>query len=242
MVEFDVLMSALFSLVLIISLDVIGIKIALKYRVNKNRTFLLMGMTWIGLSELWVSSFITVFLVVLDPTSTGLTPELFVILSFLLLPLTCIFYITAATDLILNKYQRILQIMVIIYCIFFDFVLFYFIFTGNTSAIFIMHTYYDVEYTFITFSLLMPILATFVIFGYLIAFEAIRSKDKDVTLKGKLLLLAFTMFAIGTALDALTINPLIDFFDRIFIIASAFFFYCGYILPKWIKKIFRLDR
>ena len=63
MVPVEVLISGFFSLFLIIIFFIIGLMIALKYREFKKPALLYMGLAWIGISQLWWSSCITVFMV-----------------------------------------------------------------------------------------------------------------------------------------------------------------------------------
>jgi hypothetical protein len=72
-----------------------------------------------------------------------------------------------------------------------------------------------------------------------------QSEDLEVNLKGKLLIVGLLLFLLGAGLDGLKsffIAP--EFLDvtllinRIILSVSAIFFYGGFILPNWMKKIF----
>ena len=83
------------------------------------------------------------------------------------------------------------------------------------------------------------ILISFVFTGIIIAMISMRAENLEIKLKGKLLLLAFILFAIGAALDAVgPLIPLTVVLTRIILILSAIAFYSGFILPNWMKKLF----
>ena len=73
--------------------------------------------------------------------------------------------------------------------------------------------------------------------GILIAKESIKSDDPDVKLKGKFILLAFIIFLIAAALDALLPITFIALpIVRILLISTAILFYIGLFTPEWLKK------
>ena len=76
--------------------------------------------------------------------------------------------------------------------------------------------------------------------GVTFALKTIKLDDPDMKLKGKLLLVAFPAFSVGALMDAAiptTAVTLVIF--RILLIISAFLFYGGFILPDWMKKLFK---
>jgi hypothetical protein len=89
--------------------------------------------------------------------------------------------------------------------------------------------------------------------GIQFAQKSIRSSDKDIILKGKLLRGAFISFTIAALLEktARSIMLGVVFQDptdplllvmlaivRVLLVLSAFAFYGGFLLPRWIKEIF----
>ena len=77
----------------------------------------------------------------------------------------------------------------------------------------------------------------FLITGVKFSLKTITIDNPETKLKGKLLLIAFISFSIGSVLDSMvpsTALTLIIF--RLILISSAIEFYGGFILPKWIKK------
>ena len=85
------------------------------------------------------------------------------------------------------------------------------------------------------------VILTILITGVLFSIKTMKSNDKLVQWKGKLLLIAFISYTIGASLDTLlTLNVYTLVLCRSFEILSSITFYGGYILPKWIKN--RLSR
>jgi len=84
----------------------------------------------------------------------------------------------------------------------------------------------------------LSVLITFLITGILFANSAIKSNDKESKLKGKILLLAILSYAVGSVWDgvfASTGSLLIV--SRIILTISSVFFYYGFFLPNWMKRI-----
>lgn len=90
--------------------------------------------------------------------------------------------------------------------------------------------------------------------GLQFAAKSIRSDDKDVRLKGKLLRGAFIAFTIAVLLEKSARSLLLGvvFHNpndpiltimlavvRVLLVLSAFAFYGGFLLPRWIKDIFQ---
>ena len=75
--------------------------------------------------------------------------------------------------------------------------------------------------------------------GILIARESLKSEDREIKLKGRFLLIAFISWTIGALMDAaLDPNIITLTIARLILISSAIEFYCGFLLPERIKKIF----
>lgn len=238
MLAIDVIISAFFSLMLIVVFTTIGLKIIQRYRTYKMRALLFMGIAWIGLSQLWWSSFLTVLLVLLNISNEGLTPELYVLLSVSFIPFTGLFYVTAITDLTMEKYQRYLQLAVIIFGAIFEIICFYAILSNNSELFLKKNNAYDVENSILSITLLSIFLVSFLILGFLFAFETFKSSSPEIKLKGRFLILAYICFSFGAAVDMLLTNPVLDFLDRLILTISAIIFYWGFTLPKWIKTLF----
>ena len=233
--EIHEIISAYISLGLIISFILIGSTISSKYFIHKNRTLLFMGLFWICLSQAWWSSFINVFLILTNINDQGLTPELYFLFTFTLIPLTGFFYIAAMTDLIINKYQKHLLILEVVFTLGFEIFCIYNLFI-NPSIIITKSSPTLIVYSTILILSILSLSSVILIFGFLLSIEALKADEKEMKLKGKILLIAFILFLIGGIMDTIEFTTFLDFLDRIILIMSAILFYIGFILPDWIKR------
>ncbi len=73
---------------------------------------------------------------------------------------------------------------------------------------------------------------------------SMRVKENPTVMwKGRIILLSFILFAIGGLGDALVqANEIIVIIlFRVLLVLSSTFFYIGFIMPKWMKKILSLE-
>ena len=234
--ELHEIISAFFSLGLIVSFILIGLTISSKYFKHRNRALLFMGLFWIFLSQAWWSSFINVFLILTNINDQGLSPELYFLLTLTLIPFTGFFYIAAMTDLIYKKYQKHFLLIEIISTVGFEIFCISSLIT-NPSIIITKTSPTLIVYSIYLISGILGLSAVILIFGFLLSIEALKSDEREMKLKGKILLIAFILFLIGGIMDTMEFTTFLDFLDRIILILSAILFYIGFILPDWIKKI-----
>ena len=234
--EIHEIISAFFGLALIISFILIGLTISSKYFKYKIRTFLFMGLFWIFLSQAWWSAFINVFLIMTNINPQGLTPELFFLCNFTLIPLTGFFYIVAMTDLIYTQYQKHFIAIELIFTGSFEIFCIYNIFT-NPSLIISKPSPISIIYSIYLILFIFVLTLVILIFGFLLSIETLKAHEPEMRLKGKILLIAFVLFLIGGVMDTMEFTTFLDFIDRIILIISAIMFYIGFILPEWVKKI-----
>ncbi len=237
MVPLEEIISGIFSLILIIVFITIGIKIILKYKIGKKRALIFMGLAWIGLSQLWWSSFLNVFFVLANISSTGLTPVQYVIFSVAFIPLTGFCYVTAITDLILERAQHYLQAVAIIFGGFFEILFLYSIISGNTSMFLTKKGAYYVRNSSLSITLMVLFLAFFLLLGMIFAIQTFKSDNPEIRLKGKFLIIAYVTFSFGAVIDMLPF-PLLNYIERLVAMISAVIFYSGFTMPEWIKKLF----
>ena len=214
-----------------------GAFIASKYFKYKQRTFLFVGIAWMGLCEPWLSSGIS-FLLAVITGGEGLSPEMYAIIGMSFVPWSMLAWLIAFTDLTIKKHQKLILISFAIFGIIFDICLFYFL-SIDPDLIVILNDPVDAEYQTIIRIFLFIIIIIIFITGMLFARESLKSKNPEIRLKGKLLLTAFLLFTIGGIFDGLLpLNIYTLTFARILLISSAISFYCGFLLPNWVIKIF----
>lgn len=236
------LVSGIFSLVFISIAIIIGLLIISKYFKYKKNILLLVGFVWIIMSEVWWSSSFS-FIVTLS-TGIVLTDEIYFFIGNLFVPLGILLWMKAFTDLKYKDKQKIILIIFAVICTLY-YVTFIPIIFIDVSVIGEMRSAVDANYTPIALVFLLTGLFTFVISGLIFARESLKSGNWEIKIKGKFLILAFVMFGIGAGLDGLkpyfispTFLDVVLVIDRVILIFSAFSFYCGFILPRFIKELF----
>ena len=66
---------------------------------------------------------------------------------------------------------------------------------------------------------------------------SIKTEEEEIKLKGKVSLIAFSLFVVGALIDYLFITKISNIIARLRLVISSISFYIGFILPKWAKKI-----
>ncbi|KKM26572.1 hypothetical protein LCGC14_1583450 [marine sediment metagenome] len=101
----------------------------------------------------------------------------------------------------------------------------------------------DIDYKgfvliFLAFSLLVSTIT-----GNDFSIASLKIKDNPVTRwKGRFLILSFNFFAIGAIGDGfLPLTPATLIIFRLFMMLSSTFFYLGFMLPKWLRKLLKLE-
>jgi hypothetical protein len=94
---------------------------------------------------------------------------------------------------------------------------------------------YNLILTIYQIFLLLVFLITFILF----ARESISSKNPELKLKGQFLLVSAFSFTIGAILEIMSsLSIVILILAKVLLILSAFEFYNGFFLPKWINELF----
>ncbi|MFX1326150.1 MAG: hypothetical protein ACFE8N_14465 [Promethearchaeota archaeon] len=242
----DILQGA-FSLIFVIISLIIGITILSKYFEHKNRLFILVGISWIGVANPWMPDSISFLMNIIVQES--LPVEWYFVIGNCFIPIALLTWFVAYTDMIRRSAQKKVIIITVLLSIVFEIVFFILFFTDITLIGEIsLSRPFTVEFgIFITVYLLIVIMAMLVT-GIIFAQKSVRSEDREIRLKGKLLRAAFITFTIAAILDSLlgTIfedptDPLLAIMVvlvRILLIISALEFYGGFLLPRWMKEIF----
>ncbi|UCD01965.1 MAG: hypothetical protein JSV23_02795 [Promethearchaeota archaeon] len=237
-----------FSLIFVIISLIIGMRILSKYFEFKNRLYILVGISWIGVANPWMPDSISFLMNLI--VGESLDPGLYFIIGNCFLPIALLTWFIAFTDMIYRKAQKKVIIITIILSIIFEIEFFTLFFIdinliGNINP---LSRPFTANFgLFITIYLLVVIVAM-VVTGVIFAQKSIKLEDPEVRLKGKLLRAAFITFAVAAVLDSMlgTIfedptDPLLSVMVvavRILLIFSALEFYGGFLLPRWMKEIF----
>ncbi len=230
------ILNGIFSIIFILLSIIVGLTMIIKYFEYKQRTLLFFGFTWIGLTSPWLPSTIS-FLKALI-TSTGLTPATYFLIGNIAAPIIILIWIIAFTDLKYKDKQKIFIIVYVIIGIFFEVYLIYFI-INDPNVIGELSGILDVRYKSVALIYAVFIVLNVLITGILIARDSLKSEEQEIKLKGRFLLVAFISWTIGAIMDAaLDPNIVTLTIARLILISSALEFYCGFLLPEKVRKIF----
>jgi hypothetical protein len=230
------ILNGIFSFMFVVISLVVGVLILLRYLRYKEKIYFLVGATWILISEPWWPSSLS-FLVSLS-NGVGLTPSLYFLIGNTLIPLAIILWLLAFTDFLFTEKRKMILLIFIIIGIIFEVIFYTFLFI-NPVLIGTSNSPVDVSYSFFIIIFLVFFVLTVVISGLLFARLSLKSDDPEVKLKGKLLVIAFIAFFVGALLDSsISLNVVGIIFVRLILIASAIFWYGGFLLPHWMKKLF----
>ena len=230
------ILNGTFSLIFVIISLIVGLFIASKYFQVKNRTLLLVGITWIGLTTPWLPS--TVSFIFYLITTTSLSPAVYFTIGNIASPLILVIWILAFTDLKFKNKQKLLVLIYAIIGIAYEVYLVYFL-LADPTVIGEITGIFDVTYKGVVLIFALFIVINMLITGKLFGRESLHSKDPIVQLKGKFLIVAFISWCIGAVMDAaLPLNIVTLTIARVILISSALEFYIGFILPRFIKELF----
>jgi len=233
------ILSGVFSIIVVVIYTYVGLRIAAKYLELKQKVFLFVGITWIGLASPWWPSSVS-FLLALIEGGNGLqdTPEIYFMIGNVMIPLFLLLWMLALTDLIYQDKRKIIIILILIYGVAFEAVFFWLLFT-DINAVGVLQGPVDVEYQTFVEIFLISVLVILIITGVLFGRESLRSDNPEIKLKGKLIIASIILFDIGAAMDSgLPLTEITLIIARILLILSAIGFYGGFILPDWMKKLF----
>ena len=240
-------LQGLFSLLFVIISLILGFTILTKYFKYKSKLYILVGLSWIGVANPWFPDSISFLMNLIIEQS--LPVELYFIIGNAFIPLALLCWLIAYTNMISKKGKSVILGLTIILSVAFEITFFYLLITNidligtiNPARPFTVD--FDI---FITVYLLIVIVVMFVT-GIKFAQKSVKSEEKDIRLKGKLLRAAFITFTIAAILDSLLgaifadpTDPVLSIMvvlTRILLIISAFEFYGGFILPKWMHSLF----
>lgn len=235
-----------FSLIFVIVNLSVGARIISKYFEFRNNVYIFIGSAWIGIAFPWLPETLNlIFRLVNLSIRDSVLLWLFVSVNVIVIPLFVILWIMAINKLTRIKeiYKKGLLISAIILSLILEIYIFVFLsidppMVGTVSEI----RKYTVNWSDYVNLLLLVLLIFILITGLIFGKESLSTNDEVVNLKGKFLLMAFILFAIGAGFDSIfTIKTSYGFvlkiIARIILMTSSIEFYFGFIMPKKIKEI-----
>ena len=234
--EFLEIVQGCFSLIFVVISIIIGIKLIFKYFEKKNRELYLVGITWIGISTPWMGGSISFIMFLL--IDSLLSDEIRFIIGNVFIPAVVVIWLIVFTDLFYKKQQKYILIIFSVLGICFEIVFFIFLFT-DPSLIGTFVGPFRASYTPFIRIIMAFYASVALITGVIFALKTIKADiSLEANLRGKFILIAFPSFAVGSILDVLIPITPITIITRLILISSALEFYCGFSLPKFIKRHF----
>jgi hypothetical protein len=234
------IINGIFSIIFVAISLLVGLIIFSKYIQYKEKIYLFVGATWILISEPWWPSALS-FLIAIN-NEVGLSEESYFLIGNIFIPVAIILWLIAFTEFLYTEKRKIILSVFIIYGIIFE-ILFFVFLSLDPALIGKLNPPVDVNYKSFIMVSLISFLLIVVISGFMFANLSLKSDDPEVRLKGKMLIVAYISFSIGALLDSSIplIAPLI-IITRLILILSALAWYGGFILPRWMRKIFLKNR
>ena len=229
--------NGIFGSLFVIITIFLGFKIIIKYLKVKDVNYLLVGFFIMLLSCGWYGTSLS-FVIAVITGGDGLSYEVILLLNFIPLPFCFISWMTAFTNFLYKKKQKIILSIFVIGVSILYLTFLYILFTDSKligEKISPVDTKTDnLLLIFMLFSIILIVLLT----GLKFAIDTLHINNPETKLKGKLLLFAFPLFVIAAFLDAAmpTIAITLIIFRSI-LITSALLLYCAFALPNWLKKI-----
>ena len=248
----DILQGTL-SLIYVLISFVIGFTIISKYSKYKNRLYILVGLCWLMLSTLWLPEAAS-FLMSLFIQQT-LALDWYFIIGNAFVPVALFCWIFAYTDMISHQKQKQALALIVIFGIVFEVLFFYHYFFLDISLLGVINPLRPFSADLGYFLIILLFISFLILFvtGFKFARRSVRSENKEVRLKGKLLEFAFITFSIAALLEKTARSLLIGtvftnptepilvimlVVVRVLLISSSIAFYGGFLLPRWMREIF----
>ena len=235
------ILSGIFSIIWVAISTFVGLKIAAKYFEVKQRVFLLVGITWCLICSPWWGS--AVGFIYAAATDTWLPREIYFSLTVVPIAPALIIWLTAFTDLIAKEMQKLILLLAILFGAIME-VVYFALLVINVDLIGTLKSPVDSDFEIVPIELyLLSVIIIVLLTGIQFARHSLRSDNKEIKLKGKLLIIAYICFSVGALLDsAIPLTEITVPITRGILIFSAICFYGGFILPRWMKKLLIKNR
>ena len=183
-------------------------------------------------------------------TGEFLTYQFYVLIGTVGIPIAILAWLNVYLSTINPKKKKLVLILYGIFSIFFELYLFYFLLLAPGAPINSLlgiiidpANPMDIDYKGFVLVFLGLSILTACITGFHFAAKSMKKEETpEIRLKGKFLLIAFLFFGISAIFDALIeMDSLLLIIIRIILALAMFFFYLGFILPKWIKKLLSIE-
>jgi len=231
-----------FTLLSVVISTILGILIALKYRKYRKMDYLTVGITWILLASPYWSDAIQFISVMIS--GIQIPTNLYFFLANAFIAPMYVTWIIALTKILFVKRKKILVVIFSSIAAVFETV-FLIVFFIDHNLIGDQKSTFVVEWAIWIQIYLLISIALLLITGFLFARATIKAGQAELRIKGIFLLIAFVCFTVATVIDVIGADSPTEItilLARTFLIISSLFFYIGYTLPKFAKKLFVKER
>lgn len=230
------ILSGILSLIFVLISTYIGLRIASRYTKHKQITLILVGISWIGISSLWIAPSISILLAL--STGEGLTPFMYFFIANAFIPFYLFIWMMAITEFLYKDKQKMILLISALVGTVIEIIFLYFLFT-EIEVIGELTGPVDTDWGLFMTVYYLLVIVIMVITGTLFGRESLKSDNPETKLKGKFILAAFYIWLAGCLFDTISaISIIILIMARITLIVSSFLFYLGFILPDSVKKRF----
>ena len=154
-----------------------------------------------------------------------------------------LFWLITFSGLVLKRNKNVFLICSIILLVLLEVIYFsLFFFLGQSALIVSVERGLWVKSTLFVIFFLGIIIAIFFLTAIAFIITALKSDNKQIKLKGEILLLGLICLILGTIFESvIPLVGIVFIFTRIFQILGVLFIFIGFTLPKWVKKLFNLE-
>jgi hypothetical protein len=183
-------------------------------------------------------------------TGYPLPYDVYIIIGLAGIPIAILAWLYVYMTTINPEKRKIVIIIFSIYSIIFEFWLFYNLYFAPGAPVKPLLGIFDnlenltdIDYKSFTLLYLASLIVISVATGIHFAIKSFKLKENDeLVWKGKFLLIAFILFGVAATFDAMIdMDVFTLIIIRLVLMATTFFFYLGFILPKWARIVLNIE-
>jgi hypothetical protein len=215
----------------------------IKYIQIRQTELLLVGIALIGLAGPWFTeafSFLTIILTG-GTLSDGFYLNIVIIIYIIMTaftPFAIMCWLFAITNLLGIKNRKKVLLIFINVFIFFE-IVFFVLLSTDIAYIGTFIDLFNYQESLFVSVFNIAVMLIVLITGILFFRVSVRSEKDEIKLKGRLILLGLIMFMIGGFIPYIIFNIISLVIARIFLVFSSVTLYMGFILPNWVKSLFK---
>ncbi len=174
--------------------------------------------------------------------------EFYILLGVSLIPIAIIAWLDVYLSNIRPDSKKKILLFYAFFSIAFEIYLVYFLFLAPNAPIETVLGIFDnknnptdIDYKGFVMIYLSVSILTSVLTGIHFSIISLKVEQTDVKIKGKFLLVAFSLFGVAAIFDAIVeMDAFVLVAVRLILMCTTFFFYVGFVLPKWVKKLLNI--